>query len=176
VIRYLRRDVLMFIEQNRRSSTSALGPPSEIAAHPIRCPSTRHDGREIRREACLVQRRVTNRNANAAARPPVKLAKEKNPASMLLAGTSSKEVQGKNIGTTRAARSGYAETCKVEVSQASGLSTLTSQKSGTAYDATLLAVNDSPLKAKTPDRREGAEPAVRLDAPTITGESDVAIS
>ena len=197
VIRYLRRDVLVFIEQNRRLSTSALGPPSEIATHPIQRASARHDGGEIRREARLAQRRITNRNANAAPwvpRPPVKLrrrpqtrppnlladakkrlAKEKNPASMLLAGASCKEVQRKNAAT-RAARSEHAETCKFEVSHSSGLSNLASQKSGTGYDATLLAANNNPLKAKTPDRQEGGVPAVRLDAPTITGESDVAIS
>jgi predicted DNA-binding transcriptional regulator AlpA len=68
LIRYLRRDVLAFIEQNRRLSTSDLGPDSESAVHPIQRVSDHHNGSEVRKEARLAQRRMPTRKTTRESR------------------------------------------------------------------------------------------------------------
>jgi hypothetical protein len=70
-VRYLRRDVLAFIEQNRRLSTSDVGQGAEPSPEPTERDSTGHNGSEARGEAGPAQRRTRTKTPNrrdAAAR------------------------------------------------------------------------------------------------------------
>jgi hypothetical protein len=166
VIRYVRRDVLAYIQRNRRCSTSDANPRSELE-EPIERRSGRRGGVEVRTEPSQTELGVAKREAARATDwlPGRRLSPRRGRRPR----TSPPHPPG---AATKKTADG-ANTCKNDGSKADGPDELAPQEPGRS-GATLPAVNRHPLKRETPNNKESAGLADQLGRATTRGTPNVA--